>query len=166
MSGLRSFPVAVFLSSPTDRCTSSVKLPGLILDTNPAAALQMLSNATDVCGRSMRVDAADLTALEPVGVCLLAGALQRLRRAGKEIVVCHGCPTLQRLLECIDMEISWEGTRSQSVLTARSTLAMCVANQREANAIANNLAAQIAEFTRHVGVWTCHPHARPRSLPA
>lgn len=123
-----------------------MKLPGLILDTNPAAALQMLSSASNVRGGRMEVDAADLTALEPVGVCLLACALQRLGSAGNKIVLRHGCPTLQRLLESINMEVGWEGMRPQSTLSARSTLAMCVASHREANAIANSLSAQIAEF--------------------
>lgn len=75
-----------------------MKLPSLILDTQPAAVLQMLARVSGAREASIEFDAIDLTALEPVGICLLASCADRAGLAGKRIVIRNGCPTLERLL--------------------------------------------------------------------
>lgn len=123
-----------------------MKLPSLILDTQPGPALRMLANASSSTAANVDMDAFDLTAIEPVGVCLLARIAHRARIAGKPIVIRNGCPTLRFLLESTRTDIAWESMKTESPLTVRSTLAMTVGTQAEANTIANKLAVEIAKF--------------------
>jgi signal transduction histidine kinase len=146
--GIMSRCNAVFLAGTEASCAAdySVKLPGLILDTQPVTALQMLAHVSNSREAAVKFDAADLTAIEPVGVCLLAASAHRAQSAGKQLVIRNGCTTLQRLLTSTRAEITWAHTNSVSPLTGRSTLAMAAATPAEANAVANKLSAEIAEF--------------------
>ncbi|HKQ16238.1 MAG TPA: hypothetical protein VJT80_22655 [Steroidobacteraceae bacterium] len=128
------------------RSKYDVKLPSLILDTQPAAALQMLAHVSSSREPSIEFDAVDLTAIQPVGVCLLASSARRARQAGKPVVIRNGCPTLRQLLESARADITWASVKAKSPLTVRSTLAMAVTTPEEANTVANRLSAEIAEF--------------------
>src|SRR5262249_28614807 len=112
----------------------------------PAAALQMLTHVSSSRGPNIEFDAVDLTAVEPVGVCLLASSAHRARSAGRTLVVRNGCPTLRELLESTSADITWSSMKAKSPLTVRSTLALTVATPEEANRVANRLSAEISEF--------------------
>jgi hypothetical protein len=124
----------------------TVKLPRLILDTQPATALRMLAYASNPRVANAEFDARDLTAIEPVGVCLFASAVRRARLAAKSVVIRHACPTLHRLLESVKDDVTWASSKANSALTMRPTLAMAIATQAEANAITNKMSAELARF--------------------
>lgn len=124
----------------------SLKLPSLILDTQPGPALQLLAHASSSRAVNFELDAVDLKAIEPVGICLLASSAHRARDVGKSVVIRNACPTLQYLLGSAKAEVTWADMTAESPLTARSTLAMTVTTPAEANTMANQISAELAKF--------------------
>jgi hypothetical protein len=124
----------------------AVKLPSLVLDTDPRTALQIRAYATSGGGKAIEYDASDLTALQPVGVCLLAQCAKLAKAAGKALVIRRACPQLKQVLESTNCTIQWRGTERQHAPLAGSTIARCITSQKDANTVANQLSAEIAQF--------------------
>jgi hypothetical protein len=127
-----------------------VKLPALLIDANLRAALQIPSRVTEASTRSVSLNANAVTAIQPVGACLLASAAHVARVGGKELVVDQWSSQFRQLMERLSCAITWGDQQPQVSGAAEKpqapTVAMPVTSRREGNTVANELSARIAAF--------------------
>ena len=125
-----------------------IRLPRLMLGANLPQLVSIAAELEDDEARIVDVDATELITAEPVALCLLAAALERLDRRGQRAIVRNVSPRVKDSLERMDVLAPWlreaeHGDRGppQAPVQARR-----VSSGRNANAIANALARGIASF--------------------
>lgn len=125
-----------------------MKLPALILDADPTAALHLCEQMAKTAAITLELDAADTKVLQPVGICLLASSVRLANRVGKRVGVQNWSQQLRQALDSLGCQIAWApGPAAPKVsLPVGTTEAASVTSLAEANRIANDLARRIAEF--------------------
>lgn len=128
----------------------AVKLPALLIDANLSAALSIAAHVEETSAAVVTLDASVVTAVQPVGACLLACAAQAARSNGKELVVDQWSPQLQRLLQRMGCAVIWGDQQPQvrggEEKPQAPTVAIPVTSRQEGNAVANELATRITAF--------------------
>jgi hypothetical protein len=127
-----------------------VKLPALLIDANLTAALQVPAYIAETDAAAVTLDASAVTAIQPVGACLLARATHGASRSGKQVVVNQWSPQLQQLMQRLGCEVTWGDQQPQvrggEERPQAPTVAIPIRSRHEANAVANELSMRITAF--------------------
>lgn len=124
-----------------------IRLPKLLLGDD-LERLVALTVEIEECGEPLiEIDAAELVMAEPVALCLLARSLEVVRRRGQRALVRQLDPRTAAHLQRFDVLAPWLATRPQAASEPQTPIQVAqVANQNEANAVANVLMSALASY--------------------
>jgi signal transduction histidine kinase len=126
-----------------------VKLPALLIDANLSVVLGILAQV-DTTASVVNLDASVVTAVQPVGACILACAAHKARANGKELVVAQWSPQFRQLMQRLACEVTWGDqqpqVRSGEERPQAPTLVTPIMSRENGNAVANDLSTQITAF--------------------
>src|ERR1022692_900458 len=126
-----------------------MELPGLLIDRNLGASLNMLQWVRTSDARNVVLDAHAVVSIEPVAACILGAAAKGCRAAWKTLTIRDLAPNLHGIVRSIDSQIVLDGpTADQGTLHQQNCIAagQVISTVSEGNKAANAIADQIARF--------------------
>lgn len=127
-----------------------IKLPKVLLGDDLPRVLEIVTQIEELDGPENRIDASELITAEPVALCLLARALNRLDRIGMKARIEGVSAAVANYLARMDVIHGWLSKSENADLRFSDPQAPIqarkVSSSSEANAIANVLAQAVAAF--------------------